>query len=1601
MMKLIPSFFFNLLLFLSLFIGQAGARVSDTGQADCYDNTAVITCPSYDFQDFFGQDGQYLINPPSFTKLDQNGNELSDAASSWYMVRDNNTGLIWEAKTNNSEPDIHDINNFYSWEGAEGFIESLNSSGNFNDWRLPSVEELSTIFGGRRTVPGYFLTLNHWPFYSYHWTSSTYTGDTNKAWVVDAWWTFVGTYAKTDSLPVIAVRGGTPKISNRFIDNFNGTVTDRSTGLMWTKTPLDQDGDGTPDAMTWQDALAAVQSSHTSDAFGCYSDWRLPTIMELQTLTDFSISTIIIDSINLLDSTIFPNPKDKYWSSTTGAAADAAYVNFLQTDTNQFLIGGAVNKADNTMYAMAVRGGQSELPPPHIPGTPQVVTVNAPQQAETVHIGEQLDIEWEPDSAYTGSSFNIGLSRSGEFPDRYSLGEEMLATALPSSQRSFSWTVSGPETDEGVLTLSSVNSTSINPLMNSQGFFSIKKFHGAWVTPRFDAGQAHFAVCSLSLTGSNFKGDTWDIGNRYWTENSAYATIEGSSVIGTASEWVEVSTIYKAKTYAKNILLHTGSPSAPLENDTSPNTNGSMGDADLLADPLTSGLHVRQGQLPWIWVPPNPPFVGFYVPDSDYYRFVLDSPGIVDIGYMIKNTVQDADIQLLDGSGSVLASTPSRNGAAIFYPVGLEAGTYYISLRRTGSNSSDDSYIISAHRTGHSMVVQTPTPMVNGGAYTGVIQNKSETAKFTFSVESAPPGSAKITFTPSSSIGQYLLELVNDNDPNVIVDSVQCFGYVGVTLEGVYPAGDYTLRVTAGDGIDALSQFTVALSGSSQQLEVEENNSISEASLWNPDSPIQGRLGNDTDTDFYTFTLEAARYVDLVLSCPDSNRDFSLVLYKVTEEDVIGQLETLSGRDGVLSSGLLPGKYYLKVAGASGRPVDTVRPYSLSMTDSQSTQLEIEPNNTTGLATSLVSTTGVRKQGTIVSSADVDVFALKLLPGGSFYFRFTPESTFCGGTTADYKITIVDDNHTNLGTLYSNNGDNPDWSTPASPKPGIYYIIVESNGDVDPYTRYDINPEANPTNSYMQTVRYISSILITGEETEMSFQEVRNLQAFFSYSDASPLELLTSGVTWTSSQEDVATVNSNGQVTAGTVAGSTTIQATHSQSGHIRGKFSLVVGSPPEIVNNRGNAIIVAGRNGINDPAFLPIQYLTRLLYYRLGERTFNEEDIWYFNHNTSQPIDPVSQKEEVLNTIIDYRVDDETPTVAEIGEAITQWAVNPPQKTSGPLYLFLIDHGDSDAFMVSESIHMTADQLTGYINSFQSQTGRQVVILVDACKSGSFIDNLVTGSEDRVVITTARDDNKTYLTSSGENTFTDFFIAALVDNETIAGAFSQADGFLDTKATGFSRFITPQIKSGNGSTAEEIRLGGNGIGMSSFPQFSPVAATPLSGMTSNFTTSVTKGTTGATAISKVWGVVTSPLDYLPPPLNADPATQVMQQEQIVMQSGSVPDEYEGSYSNFKYNGVYKINFFALDMNGNIGQPDVATEIIVTNGIEPEIPGDMNADHDRTLADAIIALRVLSGLNTAGQLRTDYTSTVDVDINGNGRVDLAEVLFILREISRY
>ncbi len=146
-------------------------NLPDTGQTGDYTAT-------------FGEDSDYVINPHQYTKLDASGNALDPSALVWATVRDDVTGLIWEVKTDDDGP--QDTDNVYTFAEAQAFIAGLNAAelGGYDDWRLPTIKELSTLvdasIAGTAIATAYFpLTVR-----DNYWSTTVYELDSAKMWTV-------------------------------------------------------------------------------------------------------------------------------------------------------------------------------------------------------------------------------------------------------------------------------------------------------------------------------------------------------------------------------------------------------------------------------------------------------------------------------------------------------------------------------------------------------------------------------------------------------------------------------------------------------------------------------------------------------------------------------------------------------------------------------------------------------------------------------------------------------------------------------------------------------------------------------------------------------------------------------------------------------------------------------------------------------------------------------------------------------------------------------------------------------------------------------------------------------------------------------------------------------------------------------------------------------------------------------------------------------------------------------------------------------------------------------------------------------------------------
>jgi len=323
----------NTVVFAALFFPamSLAAPVLDTGQSGCYDDKNVVDCP-LEGDDFYGQDAQYRGNARSYTKLGENGEKLADSAINWIMVKDNTTGLVWEVKTRDGS--VHDMHRlFTSAESETVFIRRLNTErfGGFSNWRIPDIKELNTLIMRDRYGPA--LDKDFFPntASNYYWSSTLGTEELPGYWLLLFLNGNITREYRSQLYRARAVRGGSEVIEP--IDNNDGTVTDKTTGLMWRKK--------SSGPFTWMEALRYCEELE----FAGHKDWRLPDINELLSIVNY------LNRNPAIDIKAFPGTASSYyWSSTSYIFhPDSAWMtNFFSGDIND-------NKKDYRYYCRAVR----------------------------------------------------------------------------------------------------------------------------------------------------------------------------------------------------------------------------------------------------------------------------------------------------------------------------------------------------------------------------------------------------------------------------------------------------------------------------------------------------------------------------------------------------------------------------------------------------------------------------------------------------------------------------------------------------------------------------------------------------------------------------------------------------------------------------------------------------------------------------------------------------------------------------------------------------------------------------------------------------------------------------------------------------------------------------------------------------------------------------------------------------------------------------------------------------------------------------------------------------------------------------------------------
>lgn len=262
-------------------------------------------------------------------------------------VMDRKSGLLWAKKDSYA-----DTNKCLNFDEAYNYVSNLRTGG-YSDWQIPSLEELETLYDDKSFIKAFDHQPVHFnPIFElgcswWFWTSSD--GLTTTPTVKDFIHGDVGRldqdycsgggvraarFGKTFAIdkPVVENPGENkelPEKNVRFVDNNNGTVTDTKTGYMWTVKGSYVD---LGKCLNFNQATEYVHNLQT----GGYSDWTIPSLEQLGTLYDQSLSSTSFDNKKIHLSPVFtPNGAWWFWTSDEADTGQPFVKDFVGGETGK------------------------------------------------------------------------------------------------------------------------------------------------------------------------------------------------------------------------------------------------------------------------------------------------------------------------------------------------------------------------------------------------------------------------------------------------------------------------------------------------------------------------------------------------------------------------------------------------------------------------------------------------------------------------------------------------------------------------------------------------------------------------------------------------------------------------------------------------------------------------------------------------------------------------------------------------------------------------------------------------------------------------------------------------------------------------------------------------------------------------------------------------------------------------------------------------------------------------------------------------------------------------------------------------------------------
>jgi DNA-binding beta-propeller fold protein YncE len=379
-------------------------------------------------------------------------------------------------------------------------------------------------------------------------------------------------------------------------------------------------------------------------------------------------------------------------------------------------------------------------------------------------------------------------------------------------------------------------------------------------------------------------------------------------------------------------------------------------------------------------------------------------------------------------------------------------------------------------------------------------------------------------------------------------------------------------------------------------------------------------------------------------------------------------------------------------------------------------------------------------------------------------------------------------------------------------------------------------------------------------------------------------------------------------------------------------------------------------------------------------------------------------------------KLDDlEYASLNNLEQAITQWAVD-----ADNVVIYLIDHGGPGIFAINDKETLKEAELTAWVNILNEKIPGKVTLIIEACKSASFLKPLANKNKRINLISSTNADQPNTVSNGGFNSFSFFFWSAINFDNDLQKAYRAGKlGIKRPRINGEQEIPQDPHLDSDGdqqfntdddfTTLADFCLG-KCTDFSPTPPtiVNPTAPTELNGAT---VATLSMRVKSKEPILRAW-VVIKPPDFKHP--NSNEPISDLPEFALECDDNKLCTT---SLDTFNVNGKYVITYFVLDTKLQLAPPK---PIILTQkqGMpinECTLDADGSGSFD-ALTDGLLSIRYMFGIRGDSLIKdavANVCTTCSVaeietileqcgsagtsDIDGNGQVDaLTDGLLIIR-----